>query len=331
LNLQDIQQFWGYTVPNHIITRGDHGRPTEERNKALEAALTQLRPTQAAALDDVLKRHAENSKTNSGQGFIIMGEAGTGKSHWVNVLDQAVRNRYSPSTSINTAAPPQPSSQHLPTQGVAKMAYTGTAAYQIRGSTLFQTLGLKPRDTQDQSPVARNKLKDIQGKLSSVEWFVIDEMSMLTTLLLYRINLALQQIFCNTKDFGGKTVILLGDLMQEILHNNNHHRLQCHVAHHIITITTTYPSPSISYHLSETPTPLCGSTSKRQTNEKTKNMTKDSNCTDAFSKWPTSSQRTCAKQVTLNSTNWFPVHAIAPQQKLISPRSSWNTSVSWKK
>ena len=63
-------------------------------------------------------------------------------------------------------------------------------------------------------PISEQKMAMFRDILSELKIVVIDEMSMVGADLLYGINKRLQDIFCSQDLFAGKSIILVGDLLQ---------------------------------------------------------------------------------------------------------------------
>jgi ATP-dependent DNA helicase PIF1 len=133
--------------------------------------------------------------------LIIMGTAGTGKSH----LIKTVRNRLQEMAkvySINTQSP------------VLVLAPTGVAAFNIRGVTIHSALSI---------PIGSNnfdidgeRLKQLQKRLGGVNYLIIDEKSMVGRRMLALIDMRLRQAFPEHKNqpFGNCSIIIVGDFGQ---------------------------------------------------------------------------------------------------------------------
>lgn len=97
---------------------------------------------------------------------------------------------------------------------VAVTATTGIAALGLGGATLHSTLSL-PIGILDPLAVDTSKMstkaKDV---IKAMDCLVIDECSMMTSVMLDYIDKLLQKIRGNDKPFGGVQIILVGDLYQ---------------------------------------------------------------------------------------------------------------------
>ena len=65
-----------------------------------------------------------------------------------------------------------------------------------------------------QLPLAKEKLDQLKKDLEFVEVVIVDEMSMVSAYDLYNLNKRLQEIFDSKGDFGGRALLLVGDLLQ---------------------------------------------------------------------------------------------------------------------
>lgn len=136
---------------------------------------------------------ALRSMLNSNNNFFITGKAGTGKSFLLDVF------RYCSQKKFIVLAP------------------TGIAALNVHGLTLHSALGY--------SNLVNLKIEKINSKsihlnsekrmlLNSADIIVIDEISMVRADTFEKIDRILQAISGNKAPFGGKQVLLFGDLFQ---------------------------------------------------------------------------------------------------------------------
>jgi Cdc6-like AAA superfamily ATPase len=124
---------------------------------------------------------AENTKDN----IFIFGSAGVGKSVFVHQF-----------------------MKHTTKQAVV-VAPTGVAAINICGQTLHSFFGFKFGILSEVYP--STKLRNLVQK---IDVFIIDEISMVRIDLFNAINTMLQRCMYNNKPFGGKQIIIMGDLFQ---------------------------------------------------------------------------------------------------------------------
>jgi hypothetical protein len=101
-----------------------------------------------------------------------MGTAGTGKSYLINMI-QGRLNEIAKSNNLQ--------------ENNMVLAPTGVAAFNIEGSTIHSSLSVpicgKNVDLKGES------LKKIQNKLKDIQYFIIDEMSMVRRRFLFIIDL----------------------------------------------------------------------------------------------------------------------------------------------
>jgi len=89
---------------------------------------------------------------------------------------------------------------------------TGVAAVNVDGTTIHTGLGIQTRGKY--FPLNDRNRTALRQKLEKVEIILIDEISMVSSKLFQEINLRLREIFSCDKPFGGKPVIICGDLFQ---------------------------------------------------------------------------------------------------------------------
>jgi hypothetical protein len=161
------------------------------RNSESEASLDIiLSPDQSTLLDHIIATIA------SGSQFLgcVTGGPGTGKSTFAKALNLKLRAI----TGIR----------------ILNTAPTGVAASLLpRGQTLNSALGIFGTRLRI---LSQTTLLNFRQKFDSenIEVLLIDEVSMLTSELLAQTHHRLQQIRNNEKNFGGVSIILLGDLFQ---------------------------------------------------------------------------------------------------------------------
>jgi ATP-dependent DNA helicase PIF1 len=95
------------------------------------------------------------------------------------------------------------------------VAPTGIAALPLDGKTTYSFLGWKP-DTPN-NPIAKLvgfPSHKVKSTVKEVEVLIIEEISMVSSLMLERMNLVMQSIMENQRPFGGKQVMFTGDFHQ---------------------------------------------------------------------------------------------------------------------
>jgi hypothetical protein len=136
--------------------------------------------------------------------YFLSGGAGVGKSHAITAVVQSYI-RY------NCQFP----TTHPEDICVLVAAPTGKAAFNVFGMTLHCTFKLPPNQACGKlCDLDNSALNTLRAKLINVDLFIIDEISMVSNRQLYDIDQRLRQIFSTPKDFGGKSVIVVGHLRQ---------------------------------------------------------------------------------------------------------------------
>lgn len=129
-----------------------------------------------------------NEIENTNKNFFITGKSGTGKSFLLKYFRENTKKR------------------------VICMAPTGISALQINGQTIHSVFGFDNIDniTGKNIKVSGN----LRALLKGADVLIIDEISMVRADTFSNINKALQLANENEQPFGGKQVILFGDLFQ---------------------------------------------------------------------------------------------------------------------
>jgi len=125
---------------------------------------------------------------NSNQNMLILGQAGTGKSTFVNYLKSAGKKR------IVCACP------------------TAVSALNIGGQTIHSLFQIAPRDFI-MPDLLKLKAKP-RNVLSAADLLIIDEISMVPPDLLDAMDILARQARKNNAPFGGLQVVAVGDLFQ---------------------------------------------------------------------------------------------------------------------
>ena len=94
-------------------------------------------------------------------------------------------------------------------------AHTGKAASLIEGQTICGAFGFRFGD-DSQGAYSDSTLAKLRTDLSELALIIIDEMSLVSSDLLYKLNAKLKEIFSERKNtpFGGIGIMLVGDLLQ---------------------------------------------------------------------------------------------------------------------
>lgn len=148
------------------------------------------------------KQHLAVEQTIKGENILITGPAGTGKSYTIKYIIELLRAN---------------------NKNVGLTATTGTAAFIIGGQTIHSFMGLGICDGSIADIFIKiKKQANIYKRLAELDVLIIDEVSMLDSVLFEKIS----DIFCYIKSsslkdtellnkpFGGIQIILIGDFCQ---------------------------------------------------------------------------------------------------------------------
>ncbi|TKS65455.1 ATP-dependent DNA helicase PIF1 [Collichthys lucidus] len=138
--------------------------------------------------------------------FYINGGAGTGKSHLIKCI-------YSEASKILCKLPRRAEDADISNPTVLLTAFTGTAAFNISGTTLHSLLKL-PRSLKPPFQGLGNKLDEVRCELLNAEIIIIDEVSMVSKPLFAYVDARLKQIKGTQRPFGGMSVLAVGDFYQ---------------------------------------------------------------------------------------------------------------------
>ncbi|CAI2358280.1 unnamed protein product, partial [Caenorhabditis sp. 36 PRJEB53466] len=136
--------------------------------------------------------------------MFVSGTAGTGKSFLINILADELTQRYTESgaTGVRPA--------------VLIAAPTGIAALAIDGNTIHSLFSIKVSQYKKEEDFESldNKLDELRFLFSSVKLIIVDEVSMVSNVVLMKIHRRLKEISGDREIFGGFNVLLFGDLLQ---------------------------------------------------------------------------------------------------------------------
>ena len=132
--------------------------------------------------------------------------AGVGKSHLTKALYQAALKYY------NTRA-----GDDFHQIKALLLAPTGkAAAYTIKGSTVHSALAVPANQSlKNYKRLDSSRLSTLRSKFGGVRLIFVDEISMIgNSMFAIQLNNGLKDIKGCTKDFGGVSIIAIGDLFQ---------------------------------------------------------------------------------------------------------------------
>ena len=133
----------------------------------------------------------------------ISGGAGVGKTHLTLALHQTLLRFYN--------SKPGGDQDSLT---VLLLAPTGKAAYLIKGNTIHSAFKVPVNQALTYRSLDTDRMTTLRVSLAKLRLIIIDEVSMVGTRLLTFIHKRLQDLTLSSKDFGGISIISVGDLYQ---------------------------------------------------------------------------------------------------------------------
>ena len=135
----------------------------------------------------------------------LSGGAGVGKSHLTKALYQAALKYY------NTRA-----GDDFHQIKVILLAPTGKAAYTIKGNTVHSALAIPANQSlRNYKPLDSSRLNTLRSQFGGVKLIFVDEISMVrNSMFAIQLNNRLKDIKGCKEDFGGVSIIAIGDLFQ---------------------------------------------------------------------------------------------------------------------
>jgi ATP-dependent DNA helicase PIF1 len=152
-----------------------------------------LNEEQRCVFDSILKHAESDNEKRPPFRAIVLGKAGTGKSHLLFALRTALKEK------------------------CVLLAPTGVAALNIQGHTIHSKLSIPvSQKTVKMDNLTTDALHILQEAWREIEYIFIDEVSMVGQCLLGKIDRRLREIFSthNNEVFGGRSVIFFGDFGQ---------------------------------------------------------------------------------------------------------------------
>ncbi|CAO4359779.1 unnamed protein product [Caenorhabditis nigoni] len=180
-------------VMERIVDEEEHVRSIED-----------MKVQQRTLYDEVMA--CVEARKNGGPALRLFcsGTAGVGKSYVIKCIADALQLKYGGVLNQRST----------PTSLLA--APTGLAAISIGGHTLHSLLGLMVHDGKDCQYVGlTDERRDLRRALfEHAEIQIIDEISMVSSVMLIQILNRLNAIKGSNEDFGGMNVLVFGDLLQ---------------------------------------------------------------------------------------------------------------------
>ena len=133
----------------------------------------------------------------------LSGGAGVGKTHVTTLLFQSLYRYLNKRPGIDPDKP-----------YILLMAPTGKAAYLIRGNTLHSALKIPVNQKLQYKSLDTDSLNTLRTQMMGVKYIFVDEVSMVGSGMLTFVHKRLQEIMGSARDFGGVSVIFVGDLFQ---------------------------------------------------------------------------------------------------------------------
>ena len=104
------------------------------------------------------------------------------------------------------------STKQMDSLKVLQTAPTGKAAFNIHGMTLHSAFALPVTEFNGEMPnLSSDVCNTLRSKLCCLKVIIIDEISMVGSKILSQVNNRLKAIIDNSLDFGGISIICVGD------------------------------------------------------------------------------------------------------------------------
>jgi hypothetical protein len=135
----------------------------------------------------------------------LSGGAGVGKSHLTKCLYQAALKYY------NTRA-----GDDFHQVKIMMLAPTGKASFNIKGNTIHSSFGVPAcQSLKNYRPLDSSRLNTLRCKLGGLKLIFLDEISMVGSAMFnIQLNNRLKDIKGSKDDFGGVSIVAIGDLLQ---------------------------------------------------------------------------------------------------------------------
>lgn len=139
--------------------------------------------------------------------MFISGSAGVGKSMVISVLYQLITHYLSYSVRVTR-------NQQIESLKVLLCAFSGKAAFLIGGNTLHSAFALPLMESTNMPDLPMDVANNLRQQLLHVKLIIVDEISMVGSTMFSRIDTRLRQITGVNDNFGGVSIITVGDFLQ---------------------------------------------------------------------------------------------------------------------
>ena len=183
-DINEIEQFnkWARMQASKDLSKFKDLTKVCELNE-LRSKIASLNCQQRRLFDDISERYASHDSTERPFYLFLSGNAGTGKSYLLRVLIEAVK-------FIKIK-----SGDDLQKPPVIVMAPTANAAYIVGGKTIDSVLGFLPVEGNKYSQALPGKMSMMRHQFEDLCLMCIDEVSMVGSMKLLKINYRLQDLF----------------------------------------------------------------------------------------------------------------------------------------
>ncbi len=181
------------SIHNDSDFRNEETKIDGDVKEKAKVSISAKKPSNDKNSLDEEQKNAYLMMENGDANFFITGKAGTGKSFLLRMFERGTKKR------------------------VVKLAPTGIAALNIGGATLHSVFGfnnLEKLDVDDISPKSIMLSDEKRMVLKNADTIIIDEISMVRVDTFDKISKILQIVNNTNRLFGGKQIILFGDVFQ---------------------------------------------------------------------------------------------------------------------
>ena len=211
--IQDIEDFekWARNQASRDLTKFKNLTAICDVNE-LRLKIATLNQQQRRLFDDFTERTASADINEKPVYLFLAGEAGTGKSHLVQLLIEAIK-------LIKIKA-----GDELKKPPVLVIAPTANAAFLINGKTVDSALGFFPMENNRYSQAQPGRMSMMKFQYDDLYVIICDEISMVGSMKLAKINYRLQDIADGTAKnefMGGISFIASGKFLMSLIYFNH--------------------------------------------------------------------------------------------------------------